>query len=194
MAEVRWSEIWIMGGTGHQHVSFTRCLVLRRCFGQRLPPVNLWPNVAHISFRENSVTGQRSIEVRGRLAPGTASSSGTSRPSLPTLLAGIFVSGIVSCEGHESTCLHEWSLHQLCLVYLDLCRHWRQIKTHQNPLCCHLFSTAGDSVLQTNCIELHHEFYLVQLSNSKENCPCCTGRMHTRWATFLKLLLSGLSL
>lgn len=63
-----------------------------------------------------------------------------------------------------------------------------------NPLCCHLFSTAGDSVLQTNCIELQHEFYLVQLSNSKANCSCCTGRMHTRWATFLKLLLSGLSL
>ena len=131
---------------------------------------------------------------RGRPAPGTASSSGTSRPSLPTLLAGIFVSRIVSFEGHESTCLHEWSLHQLCLVYLDLCRHWRQIKTHQNPLCWYLLSTAGDSVLQTNCIELQHEFYLVQLSNSKENCPCCTGPMHTRWATFLKLLLSGLSL
>ncbi len=125
---------------------------------------------------------------RGRPAPGTASSSGTSRLSLPTLLAGIFVCGIVLLY-----CLTE-------RTYLSARVKLASTLPASSVEALEANQKASKSIvlplLFFNCWgfrasnKLHWTatwVSLVHLSN-------CTGRMHTRWAPFLKLLLSGLSL
>ena len=79
--------------------------------------------------------------------------------SLPTLLAGIFVCGIVLLycltEGKYLSARVKLASTLPASSVEALEANQKASKSIVLPL---LFSTAGDSVLQTNCIELQHEF------------------------------------